>query len=329
MKKIAVILTTLLLLAGCAPSDKPTLTRTDLLLDTVITVTLYGDHRQEVLDGAIDLCRQYEELLSRKLEGSEVYALNHASGRPVAVSSETRLLLEHAVHYSALSHGAYDVTIAPVVDLWNFKSEAPSLPHPDAIRRELTNVGYRNIVIQGDEVLLTNGAQIDLGSIAKGYIADRLAAFLAENGVKSAMIDLGGNVLAVGAKPSGAAFSVGIQKPFSTRGELLGTVHIKGKTVVSSGVYERFFRMDGALYHHILDTANGYPVQNGLQSVTIITDSSMEADAMSTTSFVLGLEEGLRLVEQQPDMEAIFVTDDGSLHFTSGFGSGIVFEPQK
>ena len=201
------------------------------------------------------------------------------------------------------------------------------IPNAGEIAAACDTVDYHNIRINGNEVSLKNpDTQIDVGGIAKGYIADRMKEFLNENGITSGFINLGGNFLALGPKQDGSAYTVGIQKPFAEDGTALATVKVTNETVVSSGVYERYFEVDGTRYHHILDTATGYPYENDLLGVTIITDSSVDGDALSTTCFSLGLSDGMALVERLPDTEAIFITDDYALHTSSGIGTKIPFE---
>jgi thiamine biosynthesis lipoprotein len=182
-------------------------------------------------------------------------------------------------------------------------------------------VDYQKIEITGNQVRLVDPAsKIDVGGIAKGYIADQMRAYLNGEGITTGVISLGGNVLTLGEKEGDDVYTIGIQKPFAETGTALGTIRIKDASVVSSGIYERYYRVDGQLYHHILDTATGYPVTNNLEQVTIISEKSMDGDALSTTCFALGLDEGMKLVEDTAGVEAVFVTDDGEVHTSSGIG---------
>ena len=181
--------------------------------------------------------------------------------------------------------------------------------------------------VDGCTVTLTDPeAAIDLGGIAKGYIADRIKDYLVSQGVKSAIIDLGGNILCVGKRPDGEPFRIGIQRPFADRSETAAIVEIDGKSVVSSGIYERYFEKDGVLYHHILNPDTGYPYDNGLVSVTIISDESVDGDGLSTSCFALGLEKGMELIDSLPDVYAVFITEDGQLHFSEGFEDAFTVE---
>ncbi|MDD6326037.1 MAG: FAD:protein FMN transferase [Lachnospiraceae bacterium] len=317
-------LTVSMLTNGCSlSSDKnATASKTGFCLDTVVSLTLYGTKEEAPLEECFSLLETYESLLSRIKEGSDVWNINHSSGMPVTVSKETAQLIETALDYSARSDGAFDITIAPLLDLWNFKPEQHegTVPDADQIQEALSHVDYKKVQLDGATVtLLDPQASIDLGGIAKGYIADRLRDYLISEGYDSALINLGGNILTVGAKPDGSAFRVGIRKPFSESGEQLETVACKDRSVVTSGTYERYFEQDGKRYHHILSPSDGYPVENGLASVTILSPSSTDADALSTACFVLGPEKGLELIESLDGIEALFVTDELEEISSSGF----------
>ena len=212
------------------------------------------------------------------------------------------------------------MTSPSVSSLWDFKSEDPAPPDTAAIAAALTHVDYKKVVVEGNTVTLQDpAAALDLGAVAKGYIADRLKDYLEGEGVRHALINLGGNVLAVGDKPDGSPFHIGIQKPFDESGIPLTSVRIDDKSIVTSGTYQRYFEKDGTLYHHILDPASGYPCNNGLASVSIITDSSLTADALSTTCFLLGPEKGLSLVNQLDNVEAVFVDIDNQITYSNNF----------
>ena len=324
-------------LTGCGQIREPQ-TKTGFYFNTVISITVYRAEDAGYLEDCFSLCETYEKLFSRTLEGSDIYRNNHSQGEPVTVSGETVYLLEQACYYARLSGGRIDPTVALLDDLWNFSGQAGNedaqeteassggsvlqpkkIPADADIQSVLPHITYENIHIETNTVSLADPlSQIDLGFIAKGYIADKVKELLLEKGVKSALINLGGNVLALGNKPDGSAFTIGMQKPFDEQGKAIATLSLSDHSLVSSGVYERYFRQGGRLYHHILDTKTGYPVENGLLGVTILSGSSMEGDALSTTCFVLGLTEGMELIEAIPDTEAVFITEDYQLHPSSG-----------
>ena len=322
MKRIqkccAVLLAALLMCGGCAAQKElPKLSEVGFYLDTVITMTAYVEDGQ-ILKDAMSECGRYEKMLSRTLEGSDVWRINHADGAPVEVSDDTIAILQCAKRISDLSGGAFDVTIAPVSVLWDFTSGNAVLPDAEEIKKAAEMVDYTKIRVDGNIVSLPAGMMIDLGGIAKGYIADRVKEYLEKRGVKHAVLSFGGNVVAIGLKPDGSEWKVGIQdidKP--TGGSMLISRNTGGSTV-TSGIYERGFDLDGVRYHHLLSAETGWPVQNELASVTIFSDSSMEGDALSTAAFVLGTEEGLKLINSLEGIEAVFIARDRSAVYSSG-----------
>ena len=273
-----------------------------------------------MLEGCEKLCKKYDSMFSNKIEDSEISRINSAGGNPVEVSKETIKLIKKGIYYSEMSDGVFDITIAPVSNLWDFKAETPLVPSPEAIAEAVSHVNYENIIIRDNTVKLTDPhAGIDLGAIAKGYIADRIKDYLEEEGVRHAMINLGGNVLAMGSKLDGSDYNIGIQEPFDETGEPITSVKISDKSVVTSGIYQRYFKADGKIYHHILDPNTGYPCENNLYSVTILTDSSLTADALSTTCFLLGYDRGMKLINQLDNVDAVFITNDNQIHYSKNF----------
>jgi FAD:protein FMN transferase len=337
------VLVLLLFFSGCGnaskgnsqeSSSKEYITRSDFLLNTQITINLYDKQDKDVLDGCFQLISKYENIYSRTLESSELYSLNNGTvshvGQTYQISDELSDLLTHGLYYSKLSGGAFDISIEPLTSLWDFTASNPTLPSDNDIWKAIPLVDYKNIRLNKNEVtFLKDGIGIDLGAIAKGYIADRLKDYLLAAGVKSALINLGGNVLCVGEKPDGSPFHVGIQKPFADRNEIVGVMDIDNLSVVSSGIYERCFTIDGVLYHHILNPKSGYPYDNNLVSVTIISKLSVDGDGLSTTCFALGLDKGLELIESIPDTYAIFITSEYEIHYSKGFLDTFHFTPQK
>lgn len=321
IKKLSAVLTaSALLLTGCSGAKSSTqtdqdLTYTDMLFDTVIKIQILEPADESILDSLKKLCKKYDTMFSTTNTDSELYKLNHANGQPFTVSSETANLIQEGIHYSELSGGAFDLTIEPVSALWDFKADKPTVPSSDAIAQAVSHVDYTKVDIQDNTVTLEDPeAGIDLGAIAKGYIADQVKTYLKKQGIKHAIINLGGNVDVIGTKPDGSKYNIGIQKPFDESGEAITSVQLKDQTVVTSGIYERYFKKNGKLYHHILDPRTGYPCENNLYSVSIITDSSTKADALSTTCFLLGYEKGMELIQSMDGVEAIFITDDEKVH---------------
>lgn len=306
------ILTVVCALAGCSsPRENESLSMTGIYFDTVVQVEVWGAERS-VLEGCEDLCEYYEQLLSPTIATSEVSKINQAHGDPVSVSGETADLIRLAVKYCDLSEGKFDITVASATDLWEFHdNKEGKMPDAEALAEAVSHIDYRCVQVDGDTVTLTDPqAKIDLGGIAKGYIADRLKEYLKDQGIEHALINLGGNMLALGGRYDGTDFQIGIQKPFAKDGTILTSLAVSDRSVVSSGNYERYFEKDGVIYHHILDPDTGYPIQNDLYQVTILSDSSVEGDALSTACYALGLEKGMKLIRTMEGVEAVFVTDE-------------------
>ena len=307
MKRGLIVFLSLLLFLGCRTETLSS--AVSFACDTVVTIRAYAP--QETVDNAMRLIRDYEQVLSRTVESSDIWKLNHADGNPVEVNPETADLLRLAVEISEYSDGAFDVTIAPMSALWDFASETPSVPDASMLKEAAQRVDWRNIRIEGTTVTLQNGAEIDLGGIAKGYIADRVAAYLKEQGVAHACINMGGNILVLGGKPDGTDWTIGIRDPNGTAEQSEEVLSLSDGAVVTSGNYERFFLRDGVRYHHILDPKTGMPVQNGVASVTILSNDSALADALSTACFVLGPDASKALLERC-GARAIFLCTDGT-----------------
>lgn len=321
-------------ISGCAVrSSSSPISKSGFYFDTIITVTLYDATDESLLEDCFSLAAQYENYFSNTRSDSDISKINASGGEPVTVHPETAELLETGIRYGDLSNGKFDITIGNLSDLWDFSTkalledvDASLIPSAQEINDTLKTVDYHAVTVDGTTVTLTNpDARIDLGGIAKGYIADKMKEYLNKNGVTEGIINLGGNVLVLGEKKDKSPYTIGIQKPFTEDGSAMASVGVTDQTVVSSGVYERSFEVDGILYHHILDTSTGYPYDNGLLGVTIITENSVDGDALSTTCFSLGLLEGMKLIESLDDTEAVFITDDYALHTSSGIGTDLPF----
>lgn len=301
-------------------------------LDTLVTLTIYdasGDSEPDaLLDQCEALCQKYEEMFSRTIDGSDIDRLNKAAGAPVNVSPETFELLETALSYSALTDGLFDITIAPVSVLWEFRPDAEAsgeaaLPDPGALSEALTHVSYQNLFLDtenGTVSLSDPEASVDPGAVAKGYIADRLKEKLLSEGVNSAIIDLGGNILTIGKKPDGSPFRIAVKKPFSGT-DIAVSLPIENRSVVTSGIYERFFELDDKIYHHVLDPNTGFPAENALASVTIVSDDSLTGDCLSTACLLLGKDAAKKLIGSMEGVDAVFIERDGTISCTEGLSS--------
>lgn len=325
MKKLSFICLIVLLCTltnGCSAKSSTPLSHTEVLFDTVVTIQLYGTDDSGILDDCFTLCQSFEQTFSSHIETSEISRINNAGGVPVTVSAETLKLIQKGLYYSELSNGIFDITIAPLSSLWDFQNNTGTIPDAEALAAASAHVSYQNVIIdtEASTVCLTDPeAGIDLGGIAKGYIADRLKEFLVEQKVEHALINLGGNVLAVGGKPGGSAYNIGIQEPFASSGQSITSVSVSSLSVVTSGIYERYFEKEGKLYHHILNPQTGFPYETDLYGVTILSDSSTDGDALSTICLSLGLDEGLELINNTEGVEALFITTDNALHYSDQY----------
>jgi thiamine biosynthesis lipoprotein len=315
-----------LLLAGSLSCARPEPAQAELVMGTVCGINLYEGGRRDVYAAVFSRLREIDRAMSANAaEGvgeSELGRINRNAGiGPVPVSGELIAVLERALFYAELSGGAFDPTVGPLVKLWDIGSETPRVPGDGERETALALINWRDVIINRDEgtvFLRRPGMALDLGAIAKGYAADEAARLIKEAGLKRGIIDLGGNILALGSRQGDQPWRIGVQAPDQNRGGYLGVLQVRDKSVVTSGVYERFFEAGDRRYHHILSTSDGYPVENGLLSVTIAADRSIDADGLSTTVFALGYEKGRALVESIPGADAIFVFADKRVRGTAG-----------
>ena len=307
-------------LSGCSNKMEDPVTKTETILGTVCTVKLYDHISDSTFEKVFNRLKEIEDKMSVNKEKSEVININNASGVDyVKVSKDTFEVIEKGVYFSSL-YNKFDITIGPIVKLWNIGFDNVRIPEDEEIKDKLPLVNYENVLLNKAEnkvMLKEKGMMIDLGGIAKGYAADEAVKILKENGVEHAIVNLGGNVMTLGGKPDGNQWTIGIQHPFTSRGNYVGTVKVADKTVVTSGIYERYIKKEGKIYHHIIDKATGYPVDNNLLSVTIITDKSVSGDGFSKI-FALGLEKGLQYANTLKDVNAIFITNDNRIYITPG-----------
>ncbi len=329
--KWIVVLLAVLIIVGALNFQPVTHTKKSYLLDTYVTVTVYGNHEKAVED-VMKRVWEIDKMFSVFRAGSEIDKINQSERKDeVEVSEECFQLISRALNLCYQTDGAFDITVKPVMDLWDFGG-APVVPPDDMIREKLKAVDYREVALDEENRTVSfqkKGMQIDLGGIAKGYAADCAVKILQDAGVEVAVLDFGGNVVTIGERPLSLwnriknggkktkPFSIGIQSPGETRGTVAETVKadMSPFAVVTSGGYERCFTEDGKTYHHILDPKTGKQPENGIASVTVIAQDSVVADALSTALFVSG-EEGLSLVEGLYE-EVIFITEDGEVkHFT-------------
>jgi thiamine biosynthesis lipoprotein len=312
-----------LILAGCG---RPLPAQSEFVLGTICTINLFDQGSAPVYRAVFERLREIEDRMSVNREDTEAALVNRQAGiEPVTVHGDLLEVLERALYYAALSGGAFDPTVGPLVKLWGIGTDEPRLPSPEEIDQVRSLVGWEDLRIDrsaGTAFLTRSGMSLDLGGIAKGYAADEAARIIRGAGIERALIDLGGNILILGQKKDGTPWRVGIQNPGGVRGEYAGILELSnhGETIsmVTSGVYERYAEIDGRRYHHILSPREGRPAETGLLSVTIIAPLSMDADTLSTAVFVLGYEAGKALVESLEDVEALFILEDFSIRGTAG-----------
>lgn len=318
---LIVLVMGLLLTASCSKKNVTPISKTEFALDTMCKITIYDQASNVLLDKCFAKLKEIEGKMSVDIKTSEVSKINKMAGiRPIKVSNETYQVISAGKKFSELTKGKFDITVGPLVKLWGINTPRARVPGANEIKAVLPLINYNNIILDDKNrtiMLKSKGMSLDLGGIAKGYSGDAVEKVLKDNGVKHAIIDLGGNVLTVGSKPDGSSWRVGVQNPVSPRGDYLGILKVKEKSVVTSGIYERYFEKNGKRYHHIMDTKTGYPVDNELASVSIVTDLSMNADALAK-AFCFGVKNGLSFIEKQPGVEAIFVTRDSKVYITPG-----------
>lgn len=325
MKKyLALFLAFLLVLpaAGCRSQEEAqNVQKTTLLMDTVVTITLYDWTDESTIDTAFQEIRRLEALLSVDQEGSDLDNLARSAGKEwVEIAPETEEVLRLAKEYNKLSQGHFDVTAGPLIDLWNIHDGQGHYPTQEELDRVLPLIRSDDLLVESGRAYLSREGMIaDLGAIAKGYIADKVKTLLEEQGVEHAVLDLGRNILLIGGKTADTGFTVGIQDPNQDEGTLAALIRTSGKSIVTSGIDERYFLYEGKRYHHVLDPFTGFPADTGLASVTILSDSSAQGDALSTSCLLLGAEEGMKLVESLNGIEALFITTDGQQIASSGF----------
>ena len=308
----ALLLALLLALPGCAPAQP--LERTFFAMDTVMTLRLYQGGDGSLLDRAEARVRELEAQWSVTEENSEICALNR--GGRAELSPETAELLGAALDMCRRTDGALDISTYPVLRAWGFTTGEYSVPGGEAIAALLPLVDYGRVALEAGAAALPPGMEIDLGSVAKGYTGDALAALLKQGGADSALLDLGGNIQAVGSKPDGSPWRVAIRDPAGDGN--IGVVEVADQAVVTSGGYERYFEEDGVRYWHIIDPATGWPARSGLASVTVVGESGLLCDGLSTALFVMGREGALEHWRQHRDFEAVLVSEDGSVTITAG-----------
>ncbi len=297
-------------------------------LGTIMTLIVYGKKGEEAVEQAMKKIMSIDDEMSVFKDYSEVSKINkNAGGKLQIVSEDTYFVIKKAIEFCYLSQGAFDITIRPIVGLWGIGSDKQRVPSKTEIDEKLKLINYKDVVLdeKNNAVGLKHKNQeIDLGGIAKGYAADQVKNIFLNKGIKSALINLGGNVFAMGKKLNGEPFKIGIQNPISLRGDSVGIISVMNKSVVTSGNYERYFKVDGKKLQHIIDPRTGYPSESKIISATIISDLSIDGDGLSTGVYILGLNKALKLIQSLDGIEAIFITEDKKISVTAGMKDNFI-----
>lgn len=339
-KFLFILLTMLLLIAGCGKStdtddtnesknaDTNLLTkpyeRTEFLMGTIVTIKVYDENKEAALEPVFERIQELVEKIdvNDPDKVSEIDQINDQAGiEPVKVSDDIYNLIAKGKDYSTKAEGSYDISIGPLTDLWRIGFPDERKPEQSEIDAVLPFIDYKQVELDDKNKTVFLGKKemkLDLGSIAKGFMADEAAEVLKENDVTTAIIDLGGNIYVLGNNPSGKQWTVGIQDPYSTRNNTIGKISETDKSIVTSGIYERVLEVDGKTYHHLLSPFDGYPFDNDIAGVSIVSDKSIDGDGLSTSVFSKGVKDGLKFVEQFKGAEAIFISTDKKVYITSG-----------
>lgn len=295
--------------------------KTFLALGTVNVISAYGKNSRQAVAAACERVLEIHGRMSVYEKDSDAARINENSGLEAQkIHPDTFFLLKRSLEFSELSGGAFDITARPLTRLWGFGKKRNLVPSKDEIERVLPLVNYRDLFLDERRCtayLRKAGQCIDLGGIAKGYAADEVRRILLQHKVSNALINLGGNIAAMGLREDGMPWQIGIQNPLSARGEYIGTIEAADQTIVTSGSNEQFFIRDGVRYHHIIDPRTGCPADSGLLSVTAICRDSADADALTTAIFVSGISESVNMLKSA-DAQAIFVTESKDLFLTDG-----------
>lgn len=286
-------------------------------MGTYMTLTAYGESAEEALTISEDRIKELESLWSVTDENSDIYTVNQNGGIPTEIHEETAEILQFALDMAHRTNGALDPTIFPVVTAWGFISGEYQIPAADELTGLLKNVDYEKVLLEENFVTLPDGMQLDLGAVGKGYTGDIIAELLKEQGVTSALLDIGGNIQMVGRKPDGSRWRLGIQNPFGEGS--LGILESEDSAVVTSGNYERYFvGEDGKQYGHIIDPSTGYPAESGLASVSIMAKEGKLCDALSTAIYVMGLNGATEYWQENGNFEMLLITDEKEIYLTEG-----------
>lgn len=319
LRKISIIISIIcltIILSSCSESSTP-VEKSLFALDTYITMTSYGSGSEEALEQASNTITKFEELWSVTDENSEIYKVNHANGETINIRDETFNIIDFSLDISQKTDQAFNITLYPILTAWGFTTNNYNIPSDAQIKTLLASTGIDKVHLENGSITLDKGTNIDLGAIGKGYIGDKVIETLKDNDIQSALLNLGGNVQTLGSKPDGSSWSIGIRNPFDEGN--FATIEVVNKAVITSGGYERYFiGEDNDIYWHILDGKTGKPAQSGLISTTIISNEGKLCDALSTATFVMGLDKSIEFWKEYHNFDMILVTENGEIYITKG-----------
>lgn len=334
IRRLSIFLMSLILFSGtaCGSNSTQPIEKEGFHMGTIISEKVYGNKAKKAADEVMSRIVYLENLMTINKSGSEIDKLNAEAGKNyVTLSPESIYVINTAKKYSELSNGAFDITIGPLVKAWGVFTDNPRVPEQDEINKLIKLVNYKSLEVDNQKMaakLQEQSQIVDLGGIAKGYAGDEAIKIYKKYGIKSAYINLGGNVVVLGHKPDGSDWNIGIRNPRTENG-IIGILKVSDTAVVSSGDYERYFFKDNKRYHHILDAKTGYPAESNLTGITIVTQKSINADALSTSVFVLGLDKGMKLIESLEGVEGVFITSDKKIYITPGLKDVFTFEDES
>lgn len=294
-------------------SGRSSCEKTSVAMGTVVTVKLFGFGAKNDLDKIETEINGLENsVLSWRKEGSDVYRINKGSGTQVSVSPDTVKIIGQCIDISDDCGGVFDITIGNVTKLWDFGGNNQRLPSDDEIKTALGSVGYKNVSISGNAVQIKKSQSLDLGAVGKGFVCDKIKELLDKGRTESAVVSVGGSLLIYGNR----TFSVGIVNPDNDK-QSMGTLKLKDTCVSTSGNYEKYFEQDGKRYHHILNAKTGYPATSEFKSVTVVCESGLISDALSTVCYIAGYRKSIEILKKF-DAEAVFIFNNNAVRVTDG-----------
>lgn len=338
MKKILLLILMILSLSACSnatveENDSSANTESSdeatsylFAMDTIMSLTAYGEGADAALASVTGAIENLESAVSVTDENSDIYKLNASSSAPIEVADDTAEIISRTLDICASTNGALDITIYPVMQEWGFTNYEYKVPSYNVLQDLLRYVDYNKVTVDGNTVTLENGVAIDLGSVTKGYTGDMAAEILEDAGIESAVLSLGGNVRLIGSKPNGEDWKVGVQHPLDDS-VYMAILEVSDKSVITSGGYNRYFEEDGQTYWHIINPYTGYPANSGVISATIIGEDGLMCDALSTATFVMGINKSFDYWRSRQDFDMILITENKNIYITSGIADNFTLLP--